>query len=208
MKIDCHTWFDSGRCRPLRRGGFTLTEMMIAMTVFVMAIVSLIAVHLFGMRMFELAKAKLGASDEARTSLASMLDEIRSNTLVQVGTGTVNSFVGASNGSFLRGNAIQIYPTNNPNSPVFVRYYVDTNNAQLLRISSGQTTPKVLLRAVTNLAVFAAEDSTNGPLTNYTSKYVISMFLQITQLYTPLIGIKTGGVFEYYQIRSKATPRL
>jgi type II secretory pathway pseudopilin PulG len=208
MKINCHTWFETDGCQPLRRGGFTLTEMMIAMTIFVMAIMSLIAVHLFGMRMFELAKAKLGASDEARTSLASMLDDIRSNTLVQVGTGTASSFICSSNGSLLKGNAIQIYPTNNPNSAIFVRYYVDPTNAQLLRIANGQTSPKILLRAVTNSAVFAAEDFTNGPLTNANINYVISTFLQITQLYTPLIGIKTGSVFEYYQLRAKATPRM
>ena len=210
MKIDCHTWFEHGVGRPSRRRGFTLTEMMIAMTIFIMALTSMIAVHLFGLRMFELAKAKLGASDEARTGLATMLDDIRGGVLVQVGTGTVSSFVGVSNGAIWRGNAIQIYPTNNPDSPVFIRYYMDSNAnvSQLRRICNGQTTPEIILRAVSNYAVFTAEDYTNGLLTNKNQNYVIGMFLQITQLYTPLIGIRTGGVFEYYQLRAKATPRL
>lgn len=183
-----------------------MTEMMIAMTIFIMALTSMLAVHIFGLRMFELAKAKLGASDEARTSLASMLDDIRGSVLVQVGTGTVSSFVGASNGGVWRGNAIQIYPTNNPNSSVFVRYYVDTDG-KLLRLTNGQTRGEILLRAISNTTVFSAEDYTNAPVTNKNQNYVIGMFLQITQLYTPLIGIRTGSVFEYYQLRAKATPR-
>ena len=208
MKIQCQSWFDHGVSRPPRRGGFTLTEMMVAMTIFIMALVSMLAVHIFGLRMFELAKAKLGASDEARTSLSSMLDDIRGNVLVQVGIGTAGSFVSASNGAIWRGNAIQIYPTNNPNSAVFIRYYLDSNVSQLRRITNGQTTPEILLRAISNYTIFTAEDYTNGILTNFNQNYVIGMFLQITQLYTPLIGIRTGGVFEYYQLRAKATPRL
>ena len=38
--------------------------------------------HLMGIRMFEITKAKLGASDEARQAISMMIDEIRTAKLV------------------------------------------------------------------------------------------------------------------------------
>jgi hypothetical protein len=43
----------------------------------------MLSAHLFGMRMFEITKAKLGANDEARQAISLMMHEIRSGKLVR-----------------------------------------------------------------------------------------------------------------------------
>ena len=205
MKIKPIRWSERLVHQPLRRGGFTFVEIMIASTMFLMAIAALLTVHIFGLRLFELSKAKMGASDDVRTSLAYFLDEVRSNQLILVGTGNVSSFVGISSGSAQVGNAIQMYPTNNPASTTFVRYYLASN--QLMRITNGQITPKLLVHSVSNVNVFAGQDIFGNTQTNPSSCRVISMFFQITQLYSPSVPICTGSLFDFYQLRVKATRR-
>jgi prepilin-type N-terminal cleavage/methylation domain-containing protein len=207
MKITCLNWFETGGSRPLWRGGFTLPEMMVAMTIFIMSIGMLIAVHIFGGRLFELSKAKLGASDEARTSLAYLLDEVRTNDLILVGTGDASSFTSVVDGVSQIGNAIQIHPSNSLACPTYVRYYMDAANFQLCRIRNGETVPTTIVHAVTNYNVFTSEDALGTVLTNNNNNRVIGVFMQITQLYSPLIHIQTGGLFDYYQLRVKATRR-
>ena len=118
MKLLGTNWRQLGLRHSRWRGGFTLVEMMVSMTVFIMAIGTLMMVHIFGGRMYELSKAKLGASDEVRTSLAYLMDEVRSNELIFVGTGNVSSFSIAGDGVAQQGNAIQIYPSKNTSGAV------------------------------------------------------------------------------------------
>ncbi len=207
MKLLGINWRRLNRHHPRWCGGFTLVEMMISMTIFIMAIGTLMVVHIFGGRMYELSKAKLGASDEVRTSLAYLMDEVRTNDFILVGTGDISSFASAGDGVVQQGNAIQIYPTNSTSSAVYVRYYMDPTSFELKRISNTDVTAKTIVHAVTNYVIFSAQDAFGTVLTNNNNNRVISMFLQITQLYSPVISIQTGGLFDYYQIRAKATRR-
>ena len=58
------------RSQKTRPSAFTLVEVMIALTIMLMTLVGVLAVQFYGMKLFELTKSKLGASDDARTSWA------------------------------------------------------------------------------------------------------------------------------------------
>lgn len=209
MKITYHNWLENGESRPAWRGGFTLVEMLTAMTVFVMSIGALMSVHIFGAKLYELSKAKLGVSDEARIGLAGFIDEVRTNGLIFTGYGSISSFASNADGTPHVGNAIRIHATNSlPDitNDYFVQYVVDSNTHNLYRIGKGDVTPKIIVHSVTNMNVFSQEDWRGNVLTNVLNNRVIGLFLQITQL-NPQISVTTGGVFDYYQLRSKATKR-
>jgi len=52
----------------------------------------LLSAHFFGLRLFELTKAKLGASDEARAAISTLIQEIRSAKLLRIGDGSLSTF--------------------------------------------------------------------------------------------------------------------
>jgi prepilin-type N-terminal cleavage/methylation domain-containing protein len=53
----------------LRSGGFSLPELMVAMTVFVLLLGGVIFANLYGLSMFKLTETKLNATDDARKPL-------------------------------------------------------------------------------------------------------------------------------------------
>ena len=57
--------------------GFTLPELMIAITVFTLLIGGVVFAHLYGLSMFKITETKLSATDHARRMLWRIADEIR-----------------------------------------------------------------------------------------------------------------------------------
>ena len=88
-------WEKSAR----RSRAFTLSEMMIAMSILTLVLAGVLSSHLFGIRLLELTKAKLGASDEARKALGKLVTEIRSAKMIQIGNGDSSSFTEVADGS-------------------------------------------------------------------------------------------------------------
>lgn len=187
------------------RQAFTLVETMISMAIFTLVVLGMVSSHMFGMRLYELSKAKLGASDEARTSLSLLLDDVRAAKIVQVGQGDLNSFTECADGAQQRGNAVQVYPTTNLS--VFTRYYCDSADNGLKRMTSSQTNATIILNAVSNSVVFTTEDAFGHILTNIHNNRVVGLTLQIYQLEYPAVTIGPGGLFNSYQLRSKMTRR-
>ena len=101
--------------------GFTIPEIMITMTIVLLIMAAVITCHLLGLRMFELTKAKLGASDDARRAISSMISEIRSAKIVRVGSVDLTSFKEIDLDTPHIGNSIQVYTSTDTNS--WVRYY-------------------------------------------------------------------------------------
>jgi prepilin-type N-terminal cleavage/methylation domain-containing protein len=85
-------WRPSIRGSSTCRTGFTLAEVMVSMAIVLLAMAAILSCHLFGLRMFEITKAKLGASDDARGSISRMIGEIRSAKLIRIGQGNASSF--------------------------------------------------------------------------------------------------------------------
>ena len=188
-----------------RRQGFTLAEVMITMALVLIVLAAVLSCHLFGMRLFEVTKAKLGASDEARGAISTLISEIRSAKVLRIGSGTLASFAEVIPNQPQVGNAIQIYPSLNTNA--FIRYFWDASDQKLKRATNDATEAYVVAHAISNQIVFTAEDYSGRILTNHENNRVIGLSLQFYQLQYPAVPIGPGNHYDYYQLRTKITRR-
>jgi type II secretory pathway pseudopilin PulG len=184
---------------------FTLMETMMTMTVFVLVLGGIVISNLIGLHLYEVSKAKLGSTDEARNALSLLFDDVRSAKIVRVGEGSQTGFAEVAGGVLQQGNALQVYPTASPTN--YSRYFQDTNDSTLKRLTSSNAVPAVLVNAVSNYVVFTAEDFLGNTLTNQQNNRVIGLSLQIFKLRYPAVAIGTGGLFSSYQLRTKMTRR-
>lgn len=182
-----------------RNAGFTITEFTVSSAILLIVFGALLAGFIFGLRMFELTKGKLGATDDARKALARMSAEVRSANRVRIGTGTLNDFTEIGGNSLQEGNAIQIHPGTNLNQ--WVRYYHDPVAEKLARITDGQTAPEAIAAHVTNVVVFRAEDFRGNTLTNSQNNRGVAVDLQFSQ--TPF----APQYADHYRLRYKLTRR-
>src|SRR5688500_231320 len=97
--------------RPLGSLGFTLTEVMISVAILMVVTAALITSHLFGLRMHELTKVKLGVNEDSRQALSILTEEIRTAKSVKIGSGTLTAFTEVARNVSQTANAIQVYPT-------------------------------------------------------------------------------------------------
>lgn len=184
---------------------FTLAEQLVTMAVLGMVSAALMSTHFFGLRMYEMTKAKVGASDEARGAIGKLVNEIRTGKLIKIGTGGLSSFTEVPIDTPQKGNAVQIYPTTNTTS--FIRYYWDSSDRKLKRTVDGSTSVYVVANSVSNQLVFTSEDFQGKILTNNANNRVIGLTLQFYQLQYPLVAIGPGQYYDFYQLRSKITRR-
>lgn len=196
--------------------------MVVGIFLFVFVAV-MVAVQLFGLRIYTLEATKITATQGARTALNDIRDTIREAKSVYVGnctTTNASSFtlIGVTNAPQV-GNAVIVYPTTNTTD--YTVFYLDTNmtgNA-LMEFSvadSVVTNVQMLAQYITNLNVFDAEgfpDDIQGmATTNYTSldnREVIHLTLQFSQWEYPIafIGGHAFNAFDYYQLRTKVFRR-
>lgn len=183
---------------------FTLVELMVAMTVFSMAVAGLLTAHLMGLKIFEITKAKLGANQEARESLSQIITDVRSAKIARVGNGNQTSFTEASMGELQQGNALRIFLSTNTNS--FIQYYRNDEN-KLMRMTSSSNPPTVMAHSISNNLVFTSEDFQGNILTNNQNNRVIGLLLQFYQVQYPVIQIGPGNLYDFYQLRTRVTRR-
>lgn len=183
----------------------TLPEVLIASAIMVMVMAGIVSSHLLGMRLFEITKAKLGASDDARTTISFMISEIRAAKDIRIGsiTGTTN-FTEVALETPQTGSAIEIYPSTNHS--IVVRYFIDSTDTKLKRVGSNGK-PTVIASSITNRMVFSSEDYTGAVLRSNINNRVISLTLQFYQLQYPTVSIGPGQLYDFYQLRTKITPR-
>ena len=191
------------------RAAFTITEMLVSISIFTMIIGGCLSAHLTGLKMFNFTQAKLGASDEARKSLGDLVAEVRSAQRVAIGTGSSSSFTEIGDGPNQVGSALQIFradydPTSNSNS--FVRYYRDSATAQIYR-QVGAGTPAVLVHCITNASPFSATDKSGTVLTNNDNNQIIAILFQFYQIQYPVVAIGTNQLFDYFQLSAKIARR-
>lgn len=184
---------------------FTLPEMMIALTILTMVLAGILSSHLFGVRMVEITKAKLGASDEARRALGRLTAEIRSAKRIQIGNGSSSSFTEIEDGEPQKGNAIQVYPSTNYTQ--YLRYYLDAAGQQLKRVNQSGGGAAIIANSVTNQLVFTSEDFAGNVITNNQNNRVIGVHLEFYQIQYPIILIGPGHYYDYYQLRTRVTRR-
>lgn len=182
-----------------------MVEMMVAMSVLLLVLAGILSSHVFGMRMFQISRSKLGASDEARKAISMLVQEIRTAKLVKLGDGTLTKFTEVGINSPQKGSAIQIYPSTDTND--FVRYFWDSGDKKLKRTTDATNSVAVVANSITNSLVFTAEDFQGNILTNNENNRVIGLTLQFYQIQYPIVLIGPGQYYDYYQLRTKITRR-
>ncbi len=205
MKTDSHCC--SGR--PLivarRCQAFTLTEVLVVSTLFILLLTGVLGSHIFGMRMQRIAETKLSATACARQALNHVRDEIRSAKSLCIGNGGVSSFTPIPDNVAHVGNALEIYTTTNTGN--FVRYYLDTGEQCLKRVTSADPSPTVVANYVTNTVAFQAEDFRGNVLTNNQNNRVVRLMLEFYQWEYPIATVGEGGLYDYYRLQTRITRR-
>ena len=204
--INLHSRSVSQTSRSKGQNAFTLVETMVTMAIFLFIMTGVLSSYMYGLRMFEITKPKLSASDDAREAISKLVNEIRSAKLVRIGNGTLNSFTAVGVNAAQTGSAIQIYATTDTNS--FVRYYWDAGEQKLKRLESGAVTFSVMANAVTNAQVFTSEDMAGNIITNNLNNRVIGLSLQFNQIQYPIMAVGPGNYYDFYQLRTKITRRV
>ncbi len=186
--------------------GFTLTELLVTMAIFGMVVVGLLSLHIFGMKLNAMVDVKLQATEDSRRALGRLVSDIHSAGIVRVGTGDASKFTEAAFNTAQQGNAIQVYPVKT-NTTKFVRYYLDSNDNQLMRLDSAATTPTFVSGWVTNSIVFSSEDFSGNVLSNNLNNRVIGIDMEFYKLDNPMVSFGHGSYYDYYRLQTKVTRR-
>lgn len=184
----------------------TLIELLVTMTLTTFVVGGVVYSHIMGGRLMQFAAAKLGASDSARKAFGKLQDEIRASTTIQIGNGTASNFTAIPNGTAMQGRAIQIFPTTNNNW--WIRYFYVTNNSELRRVTSSNSTPQLIASYVTNAILFSKEDYLGNTLSADTGNSTVNVRLQFYQLSYPMTKVGTNNFYEYFQLQTRVTRRI
>jgi hypothetical protein len=191
----------SGR---IQQAAFTLTEVLVSGTLFVMLMGGFLAAHLFGARLYEMSKVKLSLTDATPRIFNQLADDIRSAKVLQVGKGSSNSFVPASLSAARMGNALQLSPskTGQPS----IRYFLDSNDLKLKRLNEdGAVT--LIAESITNTLVFSIVNRFNQVLTNEQPRKIIQVDLASSVNKTNGTPYGLGNNSGHYRLTTKIAAR-
>jgi len=193
--------FSDGRT-PAGSRGFTLPEILIALTVFLFLVIGIIFANLFGLRMFQMNETKLNVSRWSRETTEHFTDEIHTCSFVQVGYmtngGSLSGFAQLMNGETQQGNALLIQPTTNTDN--YILYFVNFADQTFRRTDQPGNTV-ILADSVTNIAPFSAQDISGNVLTNIVNNQVIHLTLEF---YQPQLFMQSAN---YYKLETAVTQR-
>jgi prepilin-type N-terminal cleavage/methylation domain-containing protein len=190
----------SGRGRlPMTDNGFTLPEILIAMTVFLFVVGGIISANLFGLRMFQITETKLNVTQWSRETIEKITGEIHAcNSLSILTIDTNGNSAGLLDGETQQGNALQIYPTANTNN--YIIYFVNPADQTFRRTDQSSNT-MILADSVTNTLPFSARDFSGNMLTNSQNNQVIHLTLEFHQPARFMQGA------DYYKLETSVTRR-
>jgi Tfp pilus assembly protein PilW len=200
---------------------FTLAEMMIASTIYLIIFVGvMVAIQVFALRVYTLAATKLTSTQSSRKALNQIRDDIRQAKLIQVGNctnGNPATFtaVAATNGAV--GNALEVYGTTNQGAPYSI-YYLQVNSAgasnnlmAYLVDTNSVATTNTLATYITNSIIFTAEDCFGNTVSNFMqNNQIFTVTLQFYMWEYPIGYVSAGGglnAYDYYQLRTKVCRR-
>jgi prepilin-type N-terminal cleavage/methylation domain-containing protein len=211
--------------------GFTLVEMMVALSVFTLVILATVATQIYTARVYTLAATKLSATTSARMALNDIRDKIRQGQTVNVGnyiwTGNdpaATNFTPISDGNYQQGNAIIIYPSS-ANTNTFTLMFLQPGSGTNFALGTPASTNYLVMEIytngilqqsndladfITNQIVFTAQDYENNVLTNNVNNRVFQVQLFFSQWEFPIAFIGTNGfnAYDYYRLQTRITRRL
>lgn len=179
--------------------GHTLTELVVSMSLFSLVVIGILACHLAGLRFNWFIEPKIENALYARQTLSRVIEEVRCASSIQVGSGTLSSFVPAAATNAQAGNALRVYPSTNTSQ--YIYYFHDPAGASLNRVPLGGTHSVSIADSVTNDNVFEMEDFSGTVLSNSQNNAVLSILLQMRR------DLPIQGASDAYQIVSKITRR-
>ena len=212
--------FSNIHARPRRTASaFTLIEMMVSVGIYLSLFIGvMVAIQLFGLRVYTLAATKLTATADGRKAMNQMRDDIRQAKTLQVGKlgtpGSPTTFTNLIGTNLAQGTALQIFPTTN--ALPYTIYYLDTststNYLKVYSVNSNNVATTVKLASyITNSIIFEAEDYGGHPVTNsLQNNQVYSLTLQFYQWEYPIAFTGPGHAlneYNYYQLRTKVCRR-
>jgi prepilin-type N-terminal cleavage/methylation domain-containing protein len=216
--------FSPNICRA-RRTGFTLPEILIAMTIFVVIIGAVVALQLFGVRIYYLASTKLTATHDGRKTINLIREQVREAKTIYIGnynnSGSSGTFSEVGDNTNQIGSALLLFPTTNTTYGTIFFQKSDAVASNFCSVSiSGVTVDATGLifsgsisglatnaLFVTNNLCFQAENYSGTVLTNNNNNRVIHVTLQFCELEYPVAGIGTNEMYDYYQLHTRATRR-
>jgi type II secretory pathway pseudopilin PulG len=219
MKLSPHILSGSP---PHRAAGFTLMETMVSVWIFLIIFIGImVALQVFGLRVYTLGATKLSATAGAVKVLAHVRDDIREAKTTYVGnvTNSDPTQFGLTGNAFKnQGNALEIYSLTD-GVPPFTIYYLDssttTNYLKMATTTDGVNfTITSLASYITNQIIFDQEDfqgnvQTNDAYSNPNNR-IIRMELDFYQWEYPIgyIGGVNGlNAYDYYKLTTKVTRR-
>jgi hypothetical protein len=205
---------------------YTLSEMQIAAGIYLVIFVGMmIAIQIFGLRVYSLASVRLAATQDAQKALNQIRDDIRQAKLLQVGNSdNAGNFTALASANSAVGSALQIFSTTNQGPPYSI-YYLHTNllNAASgfssnvlcwISVTNNYTNTINLARYITNLDIFAAEDWQDSWPGAYITNSVVnnqvySVKLQFDQWAYPMAvgGTNASDHYGFYQLRTRVCRR-
>jgi type II secretory pathway pseudopilin PulG len=201
--------------------GFTLTEVMVSATIFMaFFLAAMVAIQLYGLRVYTLAATKITATADSREVLNTIRDNIRECKVPYIGMYTPHSgsysssyFSRIATGSPQVGNALALYMADTNGNPLGtpIIYYQDpttpTNTLMMVDTNGNGTT---LLYYMTNYYCFDAEDYSNNILSTYNNTAVIHLCLQFVQWQYPIAmvtNLQSYDSYDYYTLESRVSRR-
>jgi type II secretory pathway pseudopilin PulG len=212
----------SNRRRRRNVPGFTVTEMMVTVAIFLYIFTGTwVAIQLFGMRVYTTAATKLVATAGCRKALDTIRNQIQGARMVYVGTCSSpqsSSFqlIGGTTNGLQQGNALIVYPSTS--TTWYTVFYLDTststNSLIQFDVTNGTTTwyTNTLAQYITNQNIFDMENwqgtiaTNDGTLDN---RSLIGVTMQFSQWEYPVakVGGTNYNAYDYYQLRTRAFRR-
>jgi prepilin-type N-terminal cleavage/methylation domain-containing protein len=181
--------------------GFTITELLIAVTILSFVIAGVVAANLYGMKMLRVSQNKLIASDGARRAIGKMADEIRNANALYVGNVSNGTFFALPDGVIQSGQGLLIYPSTNQSQ--FILYYLNSADNTFRRSTSSTNKTMIVARSITNSVLLTAQDCFGNVLTN--SSQIDRSFHVDLEVYQPGYF---GVVADAYKLEFSMTRRL
>ena len=187
------------------QAGFTLTEILVASTIFIMLVGGVIVVNLFGLRIFQMSQTKLEISQWSRETIVRLTDEIHVCNNEQVGVVSNGIFMAFLDGDTQQGNGLLLNTSTNTNN--FIIYFVNTADQTFRQTTDAGSngTSTVILASCGHEPTppFSAEDFSGNVLTNYNANnQVIHMTLEF---YQPAFFMQNSS---YYKLETSIKQRI
>jgi hypothetical protein len=197
--------FAVSRATPVARvarsaAAFTLPEVIISAALFVLLVGGVVTSNLFGMRMFQIADARLRAKDGVRKAVGSMAEDIRKCRNTWVGDVTNGTFVACMDNQAQMGSALLVQQTTNTTNCIV--YFLEPSDHSFRRTTVSPAVTRILAQTVTNTVIFRAQDCFGNILTNSQNNRVVHVTLDFFQA-QPWLPAPDHGQIELSVTRRK-----